>query len=315
MLLNKKFYSVILLSLSFVFVSSAVFAKKNKEIKHSIFIAGPEFTGIIDEEGEVVFDTKRPHARDGYVLPNGNILVCWTTVVLEYDKDTKEVVFEFKRRAPKFPKEKIELSALQRLDNGNTLIVESSSTPKIMEVDPKGKILSETPLQPETENVHMQTRMARKLPNGNYLVPHLLAFAVKEYTPEGKVVNTIKTDLEELGGSKVHNWPFTAIRLKNGNTVANLTNGNKTAVFDKDGKVVWSMSNDDVEGTPFRDPCGGQVLKNGNIVICSYGAKDGIKIFEVNKDKEIVWKYEGYRAHDFQILTTNGKPVKGKPMK
>ena len=30
--------------------------------------------------------------------------------------------------------------------------------------------------------------MARKLPNGNYLVPHLLAFKVKEYTPEGKVV-------------------------------------------------------------------------------------------------------------------------------
>ncbi|GIT38773.1 MAG: hypothetical protein Ct9H300mP7_6940 [Verrucomicrobiota bacterium] len=38
----------------------------------------------------------------------------------------------------------------------------------------------------------MQTRMARKLPNGNYLVPHLLAFKVKEYKPDGTVVNEIK---------------------------------------------------------------------------------------------------------------------------
>ncbi|MCH8860264.1 MAG: hypothetical protein IH843_03860, partial [Thaumarchaeota archaeon] len=33
---------------------------------------------------------------------------------------------------------------------------------------------------------------------------------------------TIKTDLEELGGRKAENWPFTAIRLANGNTLVNL---------------------------------------------------------------------------------------------
>ena len=312
MLLNKKFYTVFLLSLSFIFVSADVFAKRSKEIKHSIFIAGPRFTGIIGEDGEVIWDSKRGGARDGYVLENGNILICWSDKVVEYN-EKKEIIFTFLR-----PKRegKVELSAVQRLENGNTLIVESSvESPRIMEVDKSGKVLLSVPLQPETENVHMQTRMARKLKNGNYLAPHLFAFAIKEYTPQGKVVKTIKTDLKELGGSKVHNWPFTAIRLKNGNTVANLTNGNKTAIFDADGKLVWSMSNNDVEGTPFRDPCGGQVLKNGNIVICSYGAKDGVKIFEVNKNKEIVWKYEGYRAHDFQILTTNGKPIKYPLMK
>ena len=32
--------------------------------------------------------------------------------------------------------------------------------------------------------------------------------------------------------------------------------------------------------------------------------------------EKIVWTYEGpHRAHHFQILTTNGKPLSGKPMK
>jgi hypothetical protein len=31
----------------------------------------------------------------------------------------------------------------------------------------------------------MQTRMARQLRSGNYLVPHLLAFAIKEYSTDG----------------------------------------------------------------------------------------------------------------------------------
>lgn len=42
--------------------------------------------------------------------------------------------------------------------------------------------------------------MARRLSNENYLVPHLLAFKVKEYTPSGRIVSMFKTDLPELGG-------------------------------------------------------------------------------------------------------------------
>jgi hypothetical protein len=159
----------------------------------------------------------------------------------------------------------------------------------------------------------MQTRMARKLANGNYLVPHLLGFKVKEYTPDGKVVNEIKTDLEELGGREAENWPFTAIRLANGNTLVNLTHGNKTVEFDAEGKVAWRCDNTDVDGR-FSDPCGGQRLDNGNTVICSYGqgAPDKVKIFEVTPDKKVVWEYFDPKvgAHEVHVLTTNGKPVK-----
>ena len=163
----------------------------------------------------------------------------------------------------------------------------------------------------------MQTRMARKLANGNYLAPHLLAFKVKEYTPDGKVVKQFATDMEDLGGRAAENWPFTAIRLENGHTLVNLTHGNKTVEMDADGTVIWKISNDDFPDLkPFADPCGAQRLPNGNTVIASYASQKPVKVFEVTPDKKIVWTYTGpHRAHEIQILTTNGKPIDGLPLK
>lgn len=279
-------------------------------ISHSFFVAGPSFTGIINEGNEIEWDSERPEARDGYVLPNGNILICWNDEVVEYKPD-KTIVFNYK-----LSDMNEELGTAERLGNGNTLISELGGSPRLLEIDQNGNIQIEVPLQPETDNAHMQTRMARKLNNGNYLVPHLLAFAVKEYTPTGEIVQTFETDLPELGGREARNWPFTAIRLENGNTHINLTNGNKVIEVDSEGKVVWKMGNDDVEGEPFQDPCGAQKLSNGNTVIASYGAKEGIKLFEVNRNKEVLWSYSGeHRVHHFQVLTTNGKKLEGKPLK
>ena len=279
-------------------------------IRHSFFVAGPTFTGIIDEAGQEAWDSGRPAARDGYILPNGNALIAWVDEVVEI-KPTKEVVFKYTRA-----KENAEIGTVQRLDNGNTLITELGAKPRLLEVDATGKIVVDVPLQPETDNAHMQTRMARKLANGNYLVPHLLAFKVKEYTPQGKVVREFATDLEELGGRVAENWPFTAIRLDNGNTLVNLTHGNKSVELDPDGKVVWKVTNDDLPGDPLDDPCGAQRLPNGNTVIASYHAQKGIKLLEVNPAKEIVWSYNGpHRVHHFQILSTNGEPLTGKILK
>lgn len=279
-------------------------------ITHSFFVAGPDFTGILDESGAVTWDAGRPAARDGFVLPNGHVLICWNDVVNEYDAD-KQVVFSYA-----LSDLNQELGTAERLENGNTLITELGTQPRLLEVSPSGAIVVNVPLQPDTDNAHMQTRMARKLPNGNYLVPHLLAFAVKEYTPTGEVVSTFATDLPELGGREAENWPFTAIRLENGNTLINLTHGNKTVEMNAAGEVVWQVSNDDFTDKPFDDACGGQRLPNGNTVIASYHAKEGIKLFEVNREKTIVWSYTGpYRVHHFQILTTNGQPLAGKPLK
>lgn len=279
-------------------------------VSHSFFIAGPTFTGILDEHGTETWDSGRPGARDGYVLPNGNVLIAWADEVAEM-KPSREVVFRYKKSAANG-----EIGTAVRLENGRTLITELGPEPKLIEVEANGNVAVSVVLKPETDNAHMQTRMARKLASGNYLVPHLLAFQVKEYAPDGKVVGTLRTDIEELGGKQAENWPFTAIRLAKGNTLVNLTHGNKTVEFDSNGKVVWKISNDDFAEKPFVDPCGAHRLPNGNTVIASYGAQSGIKAFEVTPDKKIVWKYEGkHRIHELQILTTNGQPIEGKPLK
>lgn len=280
-------------------------------ILHSFFIAGPTFTGIIAEDGTEAWDSGKPAARDGFVLPNQNLLIAWSDEVRELTRD-HQTVFHYRKSA-----ENSEIGTVQRLDNGRTLITELGSNPRLLEVSADGSVAVDVPLQPETQNAHMQTRMARKLPNGHYLVPHLLAFQVKEYTPTGKVVAVFATDAQELGGRAAENWPFTAIRLPDGHTLVNLTHGNKTVEFDQSGQVVWKVSNEDFSADkPFADPCGGQRLPNGNTVIASYGSRDAIKVFEVTRDKQIVWTYTGpHRAHEIQILTTNGKPVEGTPLK
>jgi hypothetical protein len=285
--------------------ANPTFGKQVSEngIRHSFLICGNP-TALVNEKNEIVWQTKG-YGRDGFVLKSGNVLVSIGNMAKEITREGK-VVWSYK-----LSKENKELGSCVRLDNGNTLIVERGVKPQLLEVRKDGSVAVTVPLKPDTQNGHMQTRMARKLSNGNYIVPHLLAFAVKEYQPDGTVVRTIRTDLEELGGRKARNWPFTAIQLKGGNLLVNLTNGNKTVEFDPSGKVAWRVDNSHVAGR-FADPCGGQRLANGNTLICSYGQRKGDmpKLFEVTRDKKVVWEYfnPAVRAHEVHVISTNGKP-------
>ena len=278
-------------------------------IRHSYLVLGGK-TAVIGEDGQARWEY-RGGTRDGFVLPNGNVLLAWSDRVEEVTPG-RQVVFSYERSG-----ENSEIGTTQRLYNGNTLVTELGAKPRLLEVDPKGVIVLGVPLQPETDNAHMQTRMARQLRNGNYLVPHLLAFAVKEYTPDGRVVRSLRTDLPELGGRPAENWPFTAIRLDSGNTLVSLTHGNKVVEFNPAGEIVWKVTNEDVGGQ-FKDPCGSQRLANGNTVVGSHAATQGISMIEVNPARQIVWTSDHPLAagvHHFQILTTNGRPEPGMPQK
>lgn len=288
---------------------TGAYADEKAPIAHSFLVMGAK-TAIINEDGSTAWE-HAGRSRDGFVLPNGNVLLAYSDRVEEVTRE-KEIVFSYERS-----NENREIGTTQRLYNGNTLVTELGNRPRLLEVNAKGEIVVDVPLQPETDNAHMQTRMARQLRNGNFLVPHLLAFAIKEYSPDGKVVQVFKTDFDELGGRKAENWPFTAIRLDNGNTVASLTHGNKVVELDPRGAIVWKVTNDDVNGL-FKDPCGSQRLANGNTVIGSHGANTGISMVEVTPHKKIVWSSEHPLAagvHHFQILTTNGNAEPGMPLR
>jgi sugar lactone lactonase YvrE len=164
------------------------------------------------------------------------------------------------------------VNTVQPLEKGNVLFTEAGTKPRILEVDRTGKIVAEIPLQVQTKDHHLQTRMTRKLANGNYLVPQLLDRVVREYDPKGKIVWEVKTP----------HMPFTAIRLPGGNTLIGCTLGNLVIEVDKNGKEVWRLTNDDLPNKPINDACGVQRLPNGNTVVTSHhAAANQVKLLEV----------------------------------
>jgi hypothetical protein len=290
-------------SLCFLLYAGIGFAA---EIQHGFIAFGSE-TFISDSKGNITW--RYPKAtRDGWLLPSGNILLALSKskdypggAAVEINKDGK-VLFEYKGTQS-------EVNTVMALENGNILVTEAGAKPRLLEVTRDGKVAVDLALQAQTKDHHLQTRMARKLKNGNYLVPQLLDKVVREYNAEGKVVWEVKTP----------HWPFTAIRLENGNTLINCTLGHLVIEVDPQGKTVWTVSNDDLPKKPINDACGGQRLPNGNTVITSHHAKaNQVKLMEITPDKKIVWTYTNNSnagIHHFQILDTNGESLKGTPLR
>ena len=246
--------------------------------------------------------------RDGWVLPDGKILLTLsksTTYpgggVLELDRDGK-VLFKYQGTQS-------EVNTAQAVDNGKILISEAGDNPRLLEVDRNMNVIGVIPLRAQIKDHHLQTRMARKLGNGNFLVPQLLDQVVREYTPKGEVVWEVKTP----------NMPFTAIRLANGNTLIGCTRGDMIIEVDLRGNIVWKLTNDELPDRPIRDACGIQRLPDGNTVIASYGAHQGqVKLLEVTPAKKLVWAYRDAKAHGihhFQILDSSGQAISGIPLR
>ncbi len=282
--------------------------ESESEITHTFMVFGGE-TYKVGAESTITW--KYPHSsRDGWVMPNGNVLMALGKdndkykhgAIVEVDKDGK-TVFEFQGT-------QAEVHSVQPLENGNIVMTEGGPKPRLLEITRDGKVVVEFALQCQIPNAHMQTRMVRKLPNGNYLCPHLLDHAVKEYKPDGTIVNEFKTPMEPKDS-----WPFTAIRLENGNTLINCTHGNMVQEVDKDGKVVWELTNKDLPSPLLNDPCGAQRLANGNTIICSYGAgkADAVKVLEVTPDKKVVWTFKSGKSggvHEIHVIDPGEKGFK-----
>jgi hypothetical protein len=275
-------------------------------ITHGFLATGAE-TYIRDGQGTITW--RYPHStRDGWLLPGGNILLALSKSkaypgggVIEIEKDGK-VIFEYNGT-------QAEVNTAQAIDGQRILISEAGDKPRLLEVNRNGRVLAEVPLKAQITDHHLQTRMARKLPNGNFLVPQLLDKVVREYTPAGAVVWEVKTP----------NMPFTAIRLHNGHTVIGCTHGNIVIQVDASGKTIWQLTNEDLPGPLLKDACGVQRLPNGNTVITSYQAGVGaVKMFEVTRAKKLIWVYrdtKNHGIHHFQIFDTNGKLTEGIPLR
>lgn len=276
-------------------------------ITHGIMGFGAD-TFLANSDGKILWRDLR-NTRDGWLLPNGHLLLTFTKsaeypggAAVELDRAGK-TYFEYKGTQS-------EVNSVQKTSDGHYVLTEAGDKPRLLELDSSGKILVEFPLQCQTKDAHMETRMARKLRNGHYLVPHLLDFAVREYTKDGQVVWQAKTP----------NWPFSALRTPDGRTYISCTHGDMMVETDKKGDIIWQLTNSDLPGAPLKDACGAQLLANGDIVVTSYGSggADEVKLTEVTPKKQIVWQLFTGRTHglhQFQVLEPDGTLPKQAPLR
>lgn len=289
--------------------------------KHGFLACGSQ-TYIVNGDGEKIW-TFEHGTRDGYVLPDGQILLTLNRSSA-YPGGGVVLASRIPGAEPKLVWQgtQAEVNSAQPTSMGTIVLTEAGPKPRLIEVDLTGKVLVEFPLECQLENHHMQTRMARKLADGSYLAPHLLDFAVRHYDPRGKVLDELSTAMRSEANQPLETWPFTAIRHGQEQTLVCLTHGNRVVDFDQAGKIAWQLTNDDLPGPWLQDPCGAQVLDNGNIVITSYAAGQADpaapKLLEVTRDKQVVWTYRDNQAHGihhFQILDSDGEPLSSPPLK
>lgn len=278
--------------------------KVTGELDGQILTTGTGRVVKLDQQGNELWSFKGANVSDVTLLANGNVLFA-DNDAKEVDPQTGKIVWSYK---PEYGQGGGTFSA-QRLANGLTVIGENS-TGRILEIDQEGKIVFELQLPDIKRGSHGNLRHCRKLANGNYLVTYKDLQAVREYTPTGALAMEIK----------LSNAAFSAVRLPNGNTLVGHIDG--VTEFDQRGGALWSFGlNEMPEGLKPGVLCGIHALPSGNIVCGLYavpvGEPDGVGLFEVTRDKKIVWRYLGTdkQMMGVQKLSADGKPLAGEALR
>lgn len=258
---------------------------------------------IVDATGKVQWEyANKAETHDLQLLPNGNVLLPLPkNTVGEVDKDGK-IVWQFECKPKEGSKDRVEIHAFQRLEDGLTMIAESGNR-RIIEVDKDGKIVREVPLTVEKPSSHRDTRMVRKLTNGNYLVCHEGDGKIREYEPSGKVVWTYVMELGGRPRSPGHgveghgNEVFGAVRLPNGNTLIAGGNNNRVLEVNPKGEIVWKIDQSELPGIKLAWVTTLHVLPNGNIIVgnCHAGPENP-QLFEITRDKKVVWTFKDFKT-------------------
>lgn len=251
---------------------------------------GKNIVAITDADGKVLWQHKTAGPKKGHtghhdihLLPNGNILFHDTWTTLKEITLDKKVVWEYDSANSNGNKGKrVHVHAFARLEDGNTVIVESG-VGRIIEVNSCGKLVYSFPLK---DGGTKNTRWVRQTKDGTFLVCSENPGVVTEYNLKGEVV------WDYLVKTRVYG----AIRLKNGNTLIATGSGNSVIEVTPKKKVVWDIT----KQVPDTDihlkwmTCL-QERENGNYIVGNcHAGPDNPQIFEINKDKKVVWEFNQY---------------------
>lgn len=281
---------------------------------------GKRVAAIVDGDGKVLWQVKAGPIHDAQVLENGNVLLSFNyQTIAEVDK-AGQTVWKYDAKTNGNAKRPVEVHAFQRLSNGRTMIVESGPS-RIIEVDTQGQIQHEVKLKVGKPHPHRDTRLARKLGSGNYLVAHESDGVVREYDPKGAIVWEYEVPMfgkQPKGGHGPEgfgNSVFSAIRLSNGHTLIATGNGHSVLEVTPSKEIVWKLEQNDLPNITLAWVTTLQPLSNGNLIIgnCHAGNQNP-QLIEVTRDKKVVWTFRDFDTFGnatpvATVLNADGKPL------
>ena len=283
-----------------IFAVSPVFAQ------HRLITQGNDKLAIVGKDGNTEWEMKWGGIHDIHVLPSGNIMVQQgASKVVEIDAKSKQVTWSYDSAGSNGNgKKPVEVHAFQPLPDGSVMIAESGPG-RIIEVSREGKLLREVKLKVNRPHPHTDTRLARKLESGNYLVCHEGDGFVREYdSKSGEVVWEYEVPMfgkEAKGGhgpEAFGNKCFAAVRLTSGNTLVSTGNGHSVLEVTPKKKIVWEIHQKDLPGITLAWVTTLEVLPNGNYVIgnCHAGEGQPLLLELEPKSKKVVWQLDQFSA-------------------
>jgi len=286
------------------FVLCLVTLESPSPAAHPLITQGNDRLVRLAEDGKIAWEMKWGGIHDIHVLSNGHVLVQQGAAkVAEIDPATSKVVWSYDSASQNGNSGKpIEVHAFQPLAEGRLMIAESG-VGRIIEIDRSGKLQKEIKLQVDHPHPHTDTRLARKLETGNYLVCHEGDGAVREYDgASGKVVWDYPIPMFGKEAKPGHgpeafgNKCFAAVRLKNGNTLISTGNGHSVLEVTPAKEIVWKLEQHDLSGITLAWVTTLEVLPNGNYVIgnCHAGPGQPLLIEVEPKTRKVIWKCDRY---------------------
>lgn len=269
---------------------------------HRVLLQGNGKLAIV-ANGKIEWEMPWAGIHDVHVLPNGNIMTQRDMrEIVEIDPETKQVVWSYNAATSNGNEGKrIEVHAFQPLEDGRVMIAESGAG-RIIEIDREGELRKELALKRDRPDPHRDTRLARKLANGHYLVCHEGDGAVREYDSGGEVVWEYEVPLfgrERAGGHGPEAWGnavFAAVRLASGNTLIATGNGHSVIEVTPEQEIVWHLKQDDLPAIRLAWVTTLEVLPNGNYMIgnCHAGPDNPLLVEIEPTTKKVVWTLDEF---------------------
>lgn len=285
---------------------AVVMAAFAADAQHKVLLQGNGRLALVEEDGAVTWEMEWSGVHDLHLLENGHILTIdrFRTVV-EIDPARKAVIWSYSSRTQNGNKGKpVEVHAVQPLPDQRVMIAESGPA-RIIEIDREGNLLKEVKLKVDHPHPHRDTRLARKISNGNYLVCHEGDGVIREYDgTSGGVVWEYPVPLFDRERADGHgpeafgNQAFGAMRLDNGNTLVAAGNGHSVMEVSPEKEVVWQLAQNDLLGITLAWVTTLDLRPNGNLILGNCHAGPGQpQLIEVTRPgKEVVWRLDQYEA-------------------